>query len=252
MELTEKSYKFVRYADDVIILTKTKKDGKKAFEFAKKYLEGKLNLKVNKEKSLISASEFEFLGFKYTQNCSKKIRESTIEKAKNKIRRITDFKKNGYKIEKVIREINQFLGYKLESGNGEDTEKKNKKRKGYYIGKGWIDYFAECTNNLKDYHNILSQMKNMDCFTKYRLRSYKYKKTKWNKKNILPDNEEFYRMGLRSFVETYKIAVKRYCNKNIKIQLKWLSKTYNNYNDNYMNKKISVSRNKVLKCFISI
>jgi RNA-directed DNA polymerase len=216
-KLSEKSFEFVRYADDITILTGTKEEGKKAFKFAKGYLERNLKLKVNEEKSLIGETEFEFLGFKYNSDGSKKIREKSIEKAKNKIRKITSFKNKKYKIERLIREINQFLGYKLESGNNEEEiEKKVKKRLGWYTGKGWIDFFAECSNG-KDFDSILSQMRNMDCFTRDRLRSYKYGKTDWDRENIKSDNEEFFNMGLRSFAGTYKMAFKKYQDRKLKI-----------------------------------
>ena len=52
-ELEKRGHKFVRYADDCNIYVKTKKAGKRAMEIITRFIEKKLKLKVNEEKSAV-------------------------------------------------------------------------------------------------------------------------------------------------------------------------------------------------------
>lgn len=209
--LEKENFKFFRYADDILILTRDKKDARRAFEISKKFLKKTLKLEVNKKKSIIGEGEFEFLGFYFKNDGSKIIRESTLEKARTKIRKITNFLKRNEKIGKIIIEINQFLGFSLKKGKGKTKKEKAKIKRGYYCGKGWIDYFAEASRD----RELEKQMKDLDNFTIRRLISYKYKNTQWNRSLLKKERKNLYKMGLRSFLNTYKIALNR--KKNIKI-----------------------------------
>ncbi len=63
-ELEKKELPFVRYADDVIILAKSMEEGIKILSAVTIYLEGKLKLKVNREKSKVAKiGDCTFLGF---------------------------------------------------------------------------------------------------------------------------------------------------------------------------------------------
>ena len=53
-KLDERGYLYVRYADDLLIFTKSKRAAERQYERASKYIEGKLKLKINKEKTKIS------------------------------------------------------------------------------------------------------------------------------------------------------------------------------------------------------
>jgi RNA-directed DNA polymerase len=52
--LEEWGYRFVRYADDLMIFTKSKRAGQRQFQRVSKFIEGKLKLKINKEKTTIT------------------------------------------------------------------------------------------------------------------------------------------------------------------------------------------------------
>ena len=52
-ELTRRGHNFVRYADDVNIYVKSFRAGRRVMDSITKYLEGKLRLKVNLEKSAV-------------------------------------------------------------------------------------------------------------------------------------------------------------------------------------------------------
>lgn len=203
--LEKKKIKFFRYADDILILTKNEKEGRYTFGLCNKFLRKELKLQVNKKKSTLSKEEFEFLGFKFCKDGKKTIRESTIEKAKTKIRNITNFLKRDEKLGKIIIEINQFLGFSLKKGKGKTQKEKAKIKRGYYSGKGWIDYFAEASRD----RGREKQMRDLDNFTIRRLISYKYKNTQWNPNILKRERRKFYKMGLRSFLSAYKIALNK-------------------------------------------
>ena len=65
-ELEKKGLPFVRYADDVIILARSMSEGLQILSEVTDYLEGKLKLKVNKEKSTVTEiKDSVYLGFTY-------------------------------------------------------------------------------------------------------------------------------------------------------------------------------------------
>lgn len=71
-EFESRGVKLVRYADDFVILAKSERAAKRLLESSTNYLEGKLKLTVNKEKSKVvsiySANDFKFLGFALGNN----------------------------------------------------------------------------------------------------------------------------------------------------------------------------------------
>ena len=52
-ELEKRGLQFVRYADDCVIFTKSKKSAERVMENITKFIETKLRLKVNKDKSKV-------------------------------------------------------------------------------------------------------------------------------------------------------------------------------------------------------
>lgn len=63
-ELEERGLRFVRYADDCNIYVRSKRAGLRVMESITKFIEGKLKLKVNKEKSAVDRPwKRKFLGF---------------------------------------------------------------------------------------------------------------------------------------------------------------------------------------------
>lgn len=68
-ELERRGHKFVRYADDCNIYVKSQRSGERVFEGIVNYLEIKLKLKVNREKSAVDRPwNRKFLGFSFYQN----------------------------------------------------------------------------------------------------------------------------------------------------------------------------------------
>ncbi|MEM7118493.1 MAG: group II intron reverse transcriptase/maturase [Chloroflexota bacterium] len=65
-ELEQRGHRFVRYADDCNIYVKSKRSAERVMESVTRYIEKKLRLQVNKEKSAVDlASRRQFLGFSF-------------------------------------------------------------------------------------------------------------------------------------------------------------------------------------------
>ena len=68
-ELDRRGHKFVRYADDMVILCKSQRAAERVLESVTRFIEDKLFLQVNKEKTHVSklSPEVKFLGFGFLQ-----------------------------------------------------------------------------------------------------------------------------------------------------------------------------------------
>ena len=71
-EFARRGVPCIRYADDIVLLAKSRRASERLLESATKYLEGKLKLKVNREKSrtvsVFAIRNFKFLGFALGRN----------------------------------------------------------------------------------------------------------------------------------------------------------------------------------------
>lgn len=92
-ELERRGLQFVRYADDCVIFTKTKKSAERVMQNITKFIETKLRLKVNRDKSKVDRPwRIKYLGFSFYQAKGKievRIHPKSIVKFKDKIRKIT-------------------------------------------------------------------------------------------------------------------------------------------------------------------
>ena len=78
-ELTRKNIRFVRYADDFVLVLSNKRAAVRAFNNIKAFLEKKMLLTVNSEKShIVRAHEVEFLGLKFDGGIH--INQETLDK----------------------------------------------------------------------------------------------------------------------------------------------------------------------------
>jgi group II intron reverse transcriptase/maturase len=111
-ELERRKLNFVRYADDCNIYVRTWKAGQRVKQSITHFIEGKLKLKVNHEKSAADRPwKRKFLGF--TLNWDKKnpkvnISKTSMQRVKAKIREITS-RKSPIPMEWRIKELNQYL-----------------------------------------------------------------------------------------------------------------------------------------------
>ena len=147
--------KFVRYADDCNIFTKSKMSSYRVRDSAKSYLERKLKLRVNMEKTEARrAVGSTFLGFTFKTYGKKGMlgmtapQKKKLRKLEDRIRLVTK-RNRGTSIEVVIRELNSIL-------------------------RGWVGYFAR--SSIKKYLTNLME------WIRRRIRQYLWKQWK-NGKN---------------------------------------------------------------------
>lgn len=116
--LESRGHKFVRYADDCNIYVKSQRAAERVMTSCTKYLESKLKLKVNQEKSKAgSPLRRKFLGFslyKIGKRAGIRPHGKSIEKFKNKIRKLTS-RKQARPITAILANVKRYttgwLGY---------------------------------------------------------------------------------------------------------------------------------------------
>ncbi len=164
-ELELHDYKFVRYADDFVVLCKSKEEAEKALEVVERCIEADLELELNEEKTHISAfkSGFEFLGF-YISSSTVKMRPKAEEKFRNKIRDVTIRSHNFSK--KAIEKLNRII-------------------------RGTVNYFAQ------SYSKMRRMFTDLDTWIRKRLRCMKFKRI-WRTDNKRLRIKHLKRLGLLS------------------------------------------------------
>lgn len=112
VELTKRGLHFVRYADDCNIYVKTRKAAERVMKSITKFIEEKLLLEVNKDKSKIDRPwKLKFLGISFYNSKSGvriRIHEKSLVKFKKKLREITS-RSNGMSIEQKVKKLNQCI-----------------------------------------------------------------------------------------------------------------------------------------------
>ena len=141
-------YKFVRYADDVMIFTKSKRAAKRQYKRLSKIIEGKLKLKINKDKTIVARlNKVKYLGYAFYKikgKCRLRVHPKSISKLKEKIRHTTS-RSNGMSIEARKIKLNQII-------------------------RGWVQYFK-----LSDMKKI---MNSIDEWLRRRIRMVTWKRWK--------------------------------------------------------------------------
>jgi RNA-directed DNA polymerase len=147
-ELERRGIRYVRYADDMLLFAKTKRSAQRMLEHILPYIEGKLRLKVNREKTVVAyMGKIKFLGYGFypsKDGIKLRIHAKSVSKMKARVKELTA-RSNG-------------LGYEL---------LKTKLRQ--YIT-GWTNYFK-----LADMKKLL---KGTDEWLRRRLRMYIWKRWK--------------------------------------------------------------------------
>jgi len=147
-ELERRGHRFVRYADDLMIFCKSRKAAERTLAHILPYLEGKLFLKVNREKTQAAhVNKVKYLGhsfYIYKGEGRLRVHPKSIRKLKDKIREVTG-RSNGMGIEARKTRLNQII-------------------------RGWVNYFK-----LADMKNTL---KELDEWTRSRIRMVTWKRWK--------------------------------------------------------------------------
>ena len=114
-EFERRGVKVIRYADDIVLLARSQRAAERMLETSSRYLEKKLKLKVNTEKSravsVYSIRNFKFLGFALGRNRNGiyiRVHAKSLKKAKQKIRELTS-RSQGRSVRTVMHNVKVFM-----------------------------------------------------------------------------------------------------------------------------------------------
>ena len=113
-ELEKRGHRFVRYADDFIVLVKSRSAGERVMESLKRFLERTLKLKVNQDKSqVVQTNQVTFLGFTFSGT---KIHwsEKAFREFKRRVKELTGrswFVSMDYRYEKLAEYLRGWMNY---------------------------------------------------------------------------------------------------------------------------------------------
>ena len=150
-EMARRGVPVIRYADDIVVLAKSKRAAERLLETTQRYLEGKLKLKMNVEKSKVvsvfSIRNFKFLGFalgKGKNGVYIRAHAKSLKKAKAKLKELTS-RSQGRKIQAVMEKVKVYM-------------------------RGWLGYFGIAS--------IKTTMQEWDGWLRRRYRCYIWKQWK--------------------------------------------------------------------------
>jgi group II intron reverse transcriptase/maturase len=153
-ELEKRGHSFCRYADDCNIYVQSRRAGERVMASVVRFLETKLRLKVNREKSAVARpSERKFLGLRIwgTMKARLLIHPKSLKRAKDTIRQITK-RNRGVSLGRVLEELRTFTN-------------------------GWVGYFWIA--------HTPSVFAELDEWTRRRLRCYQWKLWKKPRRRFL-------------------------------------------------------------------
>ena len=114
-EMRRRGVRMVRYADDIVVFAKSKRAAERLLESCRRYLEGKLKLHINTEKSkvtsIFSTRNFKFLGFCFGKNGKGvfiRAHYKSLAKAKEKLKLLTK-RNRGRNVRAVMQEVKVFI-----------------------------------------------------------------------------------------------------------------------------------------------
>ena len=150
-EMASRGVPVIRYADDIVVLAKSPRAAQRLLESTQRYLEGKLKLKMNVEKSKVvsvySVRNFKFLGFalgKGKNGIYIRAHAKSLKKAKAKLKELTS-RSQGRNVRKVMENVKVYI-------------------------RGWLGYFGIAS--------MKTTMQRWDEWLRRRYRSYIWKQWK--------------------------------------------------------------------------
>lgn len=107
-QLHQAGYRFVRYADDFVVLCQDHPQAQEALALVRRVLEGELGLKLSPEKTKITThgKGYDFLGF-HLSSRSRRMRDKSVQKFKAKIKEMTERHRNLDRA--LIAKLNQVI-----------------------------------------------------------------------------------------------------------------------------------------------
>ncbi len=144
-ELEGRGHNFVRYADDCNIFVRSQMAGERVMQSISNFIENKLKLKVNIEKSQVCwSNQTKFLGYTIQWDGNLSIAVKSLERIKDKIRQITK-RNRGRSFVQIISELTPVL-------------------------RGWLQYFQ--------YARCQKLLRTLDEWIRRKLRCYRIKQCK--------------------------------------------------------------------------
>ena len=114
-EMESRKVRMVRYADDIVVFARSKRAAERLLESSRRYLEGRLKLRMNREKSkvtsIVAQKKFKFLGFCLGKNGKGiyiRVHEKSLKKAKEKLKLLTK-RSRGRNVRAVMQEVKVFI-----------------------------------------------------------------------------------------------------------------------------------------------
>lgn len=143
--LEVRGHRFVRYADDLIILVRSKAAAQRVKESVTAYIEGRMRLKVNRKKSrTCRPQELNFLGHSILPGDHLGLSQESESRLRAKLRRLTQ-RRRGISLTRMVREVNTVL-------------------------RGWLNYFRHA--------RMKTRLKRLDGWIRRRIRCFCLKQCK--------------------------------------------------------------------------
>ena len=114
-EMAKRGVPVIRYADDIVVLAKSPRAAQRLLETTQRYLEGKLKLKMNVDKSKVvsvySIRNFKFLGFALGRGKNGvyiRAHAKSLKKAKTKLKELTS-RSQGRNVRQVMENVKVYI-----------------------------------------------------------------------------------------------------------------------------------------------
>ena len=175
-QLHDAGYRFVRYADDFVVVCESPEQAAEALALVQQVLETDLGLELSKEKTAVTTYRkgYAFLGF-HLSSRSRKMRPKSVAKFKDKVRGLTVRSHN--LDAQAIEELNRVI-------------------------RGTANYFAVSFTNCR------SQLYRLDTWIRMRLRCMKFKRKSRHNNHKLPI-KALRKLGLLSLEDFWVSACQR-------------------------------------------
>lgn len=144
-ELSQRGHCYVRYADDIVILLRSEQAARRVKKSITNYLELRMRLKVNEDKSRICCPlELDYLGHRFTNVGQILLSEPSEKRLKAKVRQLTR-RNRGKSMKEILIELNSIL-------------------------RGWLNYFRLA--------QMKSKIRALDSWIRRKIRCYRLKQCK--------------------------------------------------------------------------
>lgn len=114
-EMESRGVRVIRYADDIVVLAKSKRAAMRLLESSRTYLEQKLKLQMNMRKSkvvsAVAQKHFKFLGFALGKNGNGvyiRVHRQSLAKAKKKLKKLTS-RSQGKNARQVMENVKVYI-----------------------------------------------------------------------------------------------------------------------------------------------